>query len=153
LDNCEALSVTAHLVGGIAQGQQAETNSFGYDRRKRAYVPERFIYGNAARRHSPIFFPFVPYDCPCRIAMFLSFSNNRKEPCLVFCLSARQGADRGLVAALFDRNRLGRLDWRRGRRLFDYPHRRSGLTLYFLRPTCAATQSHSKEDNQQYESQ
>jgi hypothetical protein len=41
-------------------------------------LTERIMHRNAAQRHSPIFFLFVPYDCPCRIGMFLSSSNNHK---------------------------------------------------------------------------
>jgi hypothetical protein len=41
-------------------------------------LPERFVHRNAAKRHSLIFFLFVLYDCPCRIGVLLTFSNNRK---------------------------------------------------------------------------
>jgi hypothetical protein len=41
-------------------------------------LPGRFVHRNAAKRHSLISFLFLPYDCPCRIGMFLSSGNNRR---------------------------------------------------------------------------
>lgn len=40
-------------------------------------LPERLVHRNAAKRHSPIFFLVLSYDCPCRIGLFLSSGNNR----------------------------------------------------------------------------